>query len=89
MSANTDVVGDKERLLMGAGFAFGVMTTLLVLEIVLVLDGTIQLSDIFISTDALIVVAGIVFAGVVGVALYVLSFPGNRERIPIAADDEK
>ncbi|WP_135663532.1 hypothetical protein [Halorhabdus rudnickae] len=89
MSGSMDTVGDKERLLLGAGFAFGVMLTLLVLELVLVLNGTVPPGDLFTSADALIVVAGIVFAGVVGVALYVLSFPGNRARIPIAADDEK
>ncbi|WP_136687565.1 hypothetical protein [Halorhabdus amylolytica] len=89
MSGNTDVVGDKERLLLGAGFAFGVMLTLVVLELVLVMNGTVPPGDLFTSPDALTVIAGIVFAGVVGIALFVLSFPGNRSRIPIAADDEK
>ena len=89
MSGNTDAVGDKERLLLGAGFAFGVMMTLVVLELVLVLNGTVPASDLVTSSDALIVIAGVVFAGVVGIALFVLSFPGNRAKIPIAADDEE
>jgi len=88
MPDSTNIVGDKERLLLGSGFAFGVMLTLVVLELVLVMDGTVQAGDLFTSVDTLIVVAGIVFTGIVGIALFVLSFPGNRERIPIAADDE-
>jgi len=89
MTGNAEGVGDKERLLLGAGFAFGVMLTLLVLELVLVFNGTVAPGDLLTSADALLVLAGIVFAGVVGIALFVLSFPGNRVRIPIAADDER
>lgn len=88
MVDTTDGVGDKERLLLAAGFAFGVMMTLLVLELVLVANGTVAVGDLLTSADAIVVLAGIVFTAVVGVALFVLSFPGNRERIPIAADDQ-
>lgn len=86
---NTPPITDDDRLLLGAGFAFGVMTTLLVLILVLVFDGTLTAGEIVSTGDGLIAVAGIVFAGILGIALYVLAFPDNRARIPIAADDER
>ena len=89
MSESTGAVDDNERLLIGAGFAFGVMTTLLVLEFVLIADGSVTVGELFTSTDALIVVAGILFAAIVGIGLFVLSFPENRGQIPIAADDQE
>lgn len=88
MSDSTNGVGDMEQLLLGAGFAFGVMLTLLVLEVVLVASGSIAVGELFTTSETLVVLAGIVFSGIVGIALYVLSFPENRETIPIAADDE-
>lgn len=89
MAGKTGAVDDRERLLLGAGFAFGVMTTLLVLEIVLLANGSVSVGGLFTSPEALMVVAGIVFAAIVGVGLFVLSFPENRNRIPIAADDQE
>jgi len=85
----TPAITDDDRLLLGAGFAFGVMTTLLVLVLVLVMDGTLAVSDVVTTSDGLIAVAGIVFAGILGIAMYVLAFPDNRATIPIAADDER
>ncbi|WP_258560312.1 hypothetical protein [Halorhabdus salina] len=89
MADTTGGVGDKERLLLAAGFAFGVMLTLLVLELILLANGTVEAGDLLTSADALVVIAGVVFTGIVGVALFVLSFPENRSRIPIAADDQE
>ena len=90
MSADTTgPITDDERLLLGAGFAFGVMTTLLVLVLVLVFDGTLAVGDLITSSEGLIAIAGIAFAGILGIALYVLAFPENRASIPIAADDER
>lgn len=89
MTANSDPVGDKERLLLVAGFAFGVMTTMVLLVLVLGANGAFGPGSLLASSDALIVIAGIVFTGIVGVALYVLSFAENRQMIPIAADDQE
>jgi len=85
----TPAITDDHRLLLGAGFAFGVMTTLVVLLLVLVLDGTLAVGDTVTTSDGLIAVAGIVFAGILGIAMYVLAFPDNRAMIPIAKDDER
>lgn len=90
MAADTTApITDDDRLLLGAGFAFGVMTTLLVLVLVLVMDGTLATGELVTTSDGLIAIAGIVFAGVLGIALYVLAFPDNRAKIPIPADDER
>lgn len=90
MTADTTApITDDDRLLLGAGFAFGVMTTLLVLVLVLVMDGTLTVGDLVSTSEGLIAIAGIVFAGILGIGLYVLAFPDNRANIPIAADDER
>ncbi|CCQ32898.1 hypothetical protein HLRTI_002489 [Halorhabdus tiamatea SARL4B] len=85
----TPPITDDDRLLLGAGFAFGVMTTLIVLVLVLVMDGTLATGELVTTPEGLIAIAGIVFAGILGIALYVLAFPDNRANIPIAADDER
>ncbi|WEL16905.1 MULTISPECIES: hypothetical protein [unclassified Halorhabdus] len=85
----TPAITDDDRLLLGAGFAFGVMTTLIVLVLVLVMNGTLAAGELVTTSDGLIAIAGIVFAGILGIALYVLAFPDNRANIPIAADDER
>lgn len=87
MSLETDPsLSDDNRLLLGAGFVFGVMFTLLVLALV-VLSGSASVDA---GTQAVVtIVAGVVFAGIVGVGLYMLSFPENRTKIPIGSGDDE
>lgn len=78
MSAD-GVVDDKDRLLFGAGFAFGVMFTMLVLAVVVA-----TVTGELLGTDLVVTIgAGVFLAGVVGVALYVLAFPDNRLQVPV------
>jgi hypothetical protein len=78
MSAD-GVVDDKERLLFGAGFAFGVMFTMLVLAVVVA-----TVTGELLGTDLVVTIGtGVFLAGVVGVALYVLAFPENRLQVPV------
>lgn len=84
MSASADdVLNDKDRLLFGAGFAFGVACTLLILTVVIT-AATGETARDLLSQDVFVTIAtGIFFAGIVGVGLYVLAFPENRLEIPI------
>lgn len=82
-STSEDPLSDKERLLFGAGFVFGVMFTMLILAVVIATVGGntgtgVEAMNVFVTVSA-----GIFFAGVVGVALYFLAFPENRVEIPI------
>lgn len=90
MSAESDSqITDESRLVFGAGFAFGVMCSLLLVAVVLATVGGDQVSlgsPVMITTGA-----GVLFASVVGAALYLLAFPENRLMIPIsteASEDE-
>lgn len=74
-----DIVDDKNRLLFGAGFAFGVVFTMLVLAVVVAaVTGELLGTDLFVTIGA-----GVVLAAIVGTGLYVLAFPENRLKIPI------
>lgn len=85
MATESDLrITDESRLLFGAGFAFGVTCTLLLMGIVLATVGGGQISigsPIMITTGA-----GVLFASVVGASLYVLAFPENRLLIPISTE---
>jgi hypothetical protein len=75
---------ERERLIFGAGFAFGVMFTLAILAVVLstVVPGPVTLGTLLNSTVLLPVVAAIVFAAIVGFALYVLALPESGFGLP-------
>ena len=80
-----EALTDKERLLFGAGFVFGVMFTMLILAVIIATVGGntgtgVEATNVFVT-----VAAGIFFAGVVGAALYLLAFPENRVKIPIGS----
>jgi len=77
MNQGTDDRTERERLIFGAGFVFGVMFALLILALVFaaVVPETVTLSTVFSSTVVLPIVAAVAFAGAVGTALYVLALP--------------
>lgn len=76
-------LSDKNRLLFGAGFVFGVMFTLVILALVTVTlagDWTVLARE-----GVVTLVGGIVFTGILGTGLYLLAFPENRIEVPVAA----
>lgn len=89
---NPDETVERERLIFGAGFALGVMFTMLILGMVLstVVPQAVTVSTLLDSRVLLPVVAAITFAFVVGVALYVLALPEQGFGIPqrVAFDTE-
>lgn len=77
-------ITDKSRLVFGAGFAFGVTCSLLLMAVVLV---TVDGGQMSLGSPVMITAgAGALFASVVGAALYLLAFPENRLMIPIATE---
>ena len=78
----SDELSDKSRMMFGAGFVFGVMFTMLVLAVV---TATVtSTSEALMASEVIItIVAGIVFAAIVGVSLYFLAFPENRLEVPV------
>jgi hypothetical protein len=87
-------VTDDDRLLFGAGFAFGVLTTLLVLVAVLAAVAPQGAVGLLASPVLVTIAAGVLFVGVVGVGLYLLSFPENRTTVAVdpalfGLDDEE
>jgi hypothetical protein len=89
-------VTDENRMLLGAGFAFGAAVTLLLLGVAAVTiasrPGRPPMSQAVLATLA----AGVFFAAVIGVTLYLLAFPENRVDLPVdwlpataGQDDEK
>jgi len=81
---NPDETIERERLIFGAGFALGVMFTMLILGMVLstVAPQSVTITSLVDSRVLLPVVAAVVFAFVVGVALYVLALPEQGFGIP-------
>lgn len=83
MADNPDPrITDESRLLLGAGFSFGVTCTLLLIGVVLATVGGGQTSigsPVMITTGA-----GALFAGIVGTSLYLLAFSENRLLLPIS-----
>ena len=86
-SGTDDPVSEKDRLLFGAGFAFGVMFTLLVLGIVAAGMGGGQ--GQFGVSVTLLVGVSVVLITLIGSATYLLAFPQNRVLVPasIGLDD--
>lgn len=74
---------DETQLVFGAGFAFGVTCALLLIAVLLASVGGSLGSPVLATTGG-----GILFAAVVGAALYLLAFPENRHRLPIATEAE-
>jgi hypothetical protein len=73
---------DAERLLFGAGFAFGVTFSMVVLSVVTVtiVSGT----DRPLAAEVVVTLAaGVCFAAVVGAGLLLLAFPERRVEIPL------
>jgi len=74
-------ISDKDRLLFGAGFAFGATCILILLAIVVATVGGPSLS---IGALVFLPIAGsVVFSAIIGAALYLLAFPENRAQLPI------
>jgi hypothetical protein len=89
MSSETaDPDSDLVRYVFGAGFVFGVVTTLLVLVGALTVaagaDGITALGRPLLLS----VIAAVLFAAVVGSALFLLAFPENRVRVSIAERED-
>jgi hypothetical protein len=77
-------VGDKAKLLFGAGFAFGVMCSLVLVAILMgTLTGSLTGSEVMTTGGA------IVFAGIIGSALYLLAFHENRAWLPIGTEQNE
>ncbi|MFD1586343.1 hypothetical protein ACFR9U_05080 [Halorientalis brevis] len=81
---NPDETVERERLIFGAGFALGVTFTMLILGMVLstVAPQSVTITSLLDSRVLLPVVAAVVFAFVVGVALYLLALPEQGFGIP-------
>jgi len=75
--SNSAEATERERLIFGAGFAFGVMFTMLILAVVVsaVVPRPVGTDALLTSTVLLPIVAAFAFAAVVGFALYVLALP--------------
>ncbi|MHB9286984.1 hypothetical protein ACKVMT_08065 [Halobacteriales archaeon Cl-PHB] len=74
---------DKGRLLFGAGFVFGVAVTMLVMAVVTATVAGRTGRGGLASEIVVTIAAGVFFASVVGVSLYLLAFPENRVEVPI------
>jgi len=79
-------LGDETQLVFGAGFAFGVTCALLLIAVLLASVGNSASlgSPVMLTTGA-----GVLFAGVVGAALYLLAFPENRTLIPVSTEEDE
>lgn len=88
---------ERERLIFGAGFAFGVLFTMLILAVVVaaVVRDPVTLASLLSSTVLLPIAAAVLLAAVVGCGLYYLALPergfGFRERplFPQGEDPER
>lgn len=76
-------VTDTNRLLLGAGFVFGVAFSMLVLGVAAA--AVVGTAGLLASSVSATIAAGILFAGIIGVSLYVLAFPANRLDVPVEA----
>jgi hypothetical protein len=82
MTTTSDIT-DKGRLLVGAGFVFGVAFTMLILAVVTSTVAS-RVGESFLATEVLVTIAaGVFVAAVVGVSLFLLAFPENRVRVPL------
>lgn len=79
MAPTDEAVTEKDRLLFGAGFAFGVTFTLLVLGIVAAGLGG---GEGPIGSVIPLVGISVVLTGIIGSATYFLAFPENRVVVP-------
>jgi hypothetical protein len=72
---------DKNRLLLGAGFVFGVAFAMLMLAVV---AGTVVGAGTLLESAAVVTIAaGLLFSGIIGLSLYGLAFPENRLDLPV------
>lgn len=85
MTRTDDAVTAKDRLLFGAGFAFGVMFILLVLGVVAAGLGG---GDGPLGSVVPIVAISVLLTGVIGSATYLLAFPENRLSVPVSLAPE-
>jgi hypothetical protein len=78
---------DKEKMLFGAGFVFGVMYNMVLLAMVLSVASPPETVTGALSEPLLMTaLSGVVFAAIVGSALSYLAFPENRTKISVDAD---
>jgi hypothetical protein len=95
MIDRSEPLTDKERLLFGAGFVFGVAFTMLILAMVTVAVVPGVGERLLASEVVLTLGAGVFFAAIVGASLFLLAFPENRIEIPVRdvlgrdGDDER
>jgi hypothetical protein len=83
--ANRDDLTDQSKLLFGAGFVFGVGTTLCLLAVVLVIVTRTPAGTGGLGASQLLatVAGGVLFAAVVGVGLWYLAFDENRAQLSV------
>ncbi len=72
-----DEATERERLIFGAGFAFGVMFTMSILAVVVatVVPRPVALPSLLTSTVVFPIIAAVLLAAVASVALYTLALP--------------
>lgn len=78
-----DPLRNKERLLFGSGFVFGVMFTLTILMVVVATVARDQGRDLLGTDTFLTLGASVFFAAVVGAGMFLLAFPENAVKIPL------
>jgi glycerol uptake facilitator-like aquaporin len=87
-----DEEAERDRLIFGAGFAFGVMFTTLILAVVVsaALPRDVTLGMVLSHRVLLPIVSAFLFAAIVGTALYVLALPETGFGLPrpVATDPE-
>jgi len=83
--ANRDDLTDQGKLLFGAGFVFGVGTTLCLLAVVLVAvtQTSATAGGLGGSPVVATVAGGVLFAAVVGAGLWHLAFDENRANLAV------
>lgn len=77
-------VTDKERLLFGAGFVFGVAVTMVIMAVVTSTVAGRTGTSVLGAEVVLTIGGGVVFAAIVGICLWVLAFPENRLHLPLS-----
>ena len=88
-----DVSTERERLIFGAGFAFGVMFTMLIRAVVVaaVVPDPVTVGSLLSSTVLLPIASAILLGAVVGCGLYYLALPesgfGFREQPLFSSED--
>lgn len=78
---------DTVKYVFGAGFVFGVLSTMLILGVVLSITTGPGVLSVIGGPLLISIGTAIVVTGIVGSALFLLAFPENRVRVPIVRND--